>query len=109
MKQKFSAFMLSGTISLSAMLSTAPPAFSAEAETGTVTVTVYDGETGALFDNPAVQVTVSGVDSTSSSMFTPHYIYGLWRPAENNPYTVEEIPLDPNYEYNIAIFVDSEL
>ena len=101
--------MLSGTISLSAMLSTAPPAFSAEAETGTVTVTVYDGETGALFDNPAVQVTVSGVDSTSSSMFTPHYIYGLWRPAENNPYTVEEIPLDPNYEYNIAIFVDSEL
>lgn len=109
MKQKITACMLSGIMSLSGLLCTAPPVFGAEAETGTVTVTVYDGETGALFDNPAVQVTVAGADTTSTSMFTPHYIYGIWRPAETNPYTVDEIPLDPNYAYDISIFNDGEL
>lgn len=109
MKHKITAFMLSGFVFLSGMLSTAPTAFSAGAASGTVTVTVYDGETGALFDNPAVQVTVSGVDTASTSFMTPHYIYGIWRPAETNPYTVEEVPLEPDYEYSIGIFNDGEL
>ena len=109
MKKRIITFLLSGIISQSGMFCASLPAISAETETGTVIVTVYDGETDALFDDPAVQITVSGVDSTSSSMFTPHYIYGIWRPAENNPFTVEEVPLDPNYEYSIGIFNDGEL
>ncbi len=109
MKNRITAFLLSGVISLSAMLCAPLPAISAETKTGTVTVTVYDGETGELFDDPAVQVSVAGVDTTSSSMFTPHYIYGIWRPAETNPYTVEEIPLDPDYAYEISVFNDGAL
>ena len=109
MKKKITAFLLSGIVSLSAVFCTASPVFSADSGTGTVTVTVYDGETGALFDNSAVQITVDGVDTTSTSMFTPHYIYGIWRPAEINPYTVEDVPLDPNYAYSIGIFNDSAL
>lgn len=109
MKHRRTAMILSGIMSLSGMLCTAPPVLSAEAETGTVTVTVYDGETGALFDNPAVRITVAGVDTTSASMFTPHYVYGIWRPAETNPYTVTDIPLDPDYAYDVDIFNDSEL
>lgn len=111
MKHRMTACILSALMTLSAVTYTAAPAAGEEKEVeyGTVTVTVYDGETGELFQNDQVRIMVAGFNAESASMFTPHYIYGMWYTSETNPYTASEVELYPGWEYEVTVMNDSEV
>lgn len=111
MKHRMTACILSALMTLSAVTYTAAPAAGEEKEVeyGTVTVTVYDGETGELFQNDQVRIMVAGFNAESASMFTPHYIYGMWYTSETNPYTASEVELYPGWKYEITVMNDSEV
>ena len=52
---------------------------------------------------------VAGFNAESASMFTPHYIYGMWYTSETNPYTASEVELYPGWEYEVTVMNDSEV
>ena len=83
------------------MLCTALPVTAAEdlsgAKTGSVTVTVYDGETGELFDDPRVFVEIVSGKYTKKPKYGSFFSHSGFYPAESNPGTVSDIPLRENY------------
>ena len=83
------------------MLLTALPVTAADdtanAKTGSVTVTVYDGETGELFDDARVFVGVVSGRYTKKPKYGSFYNHKGFFPAEENPGTVSDILLREKY------------
>lgn len=73
----------------------------AETETGSITVTVYDAETGFLFTDEDSSFDIVG--SVASSIGAAGAIYvGGWKPGESNPHTISDIE-NTGVNWNYAI------
>ena len=79
-----------------------------EGTAGTVTVTVYDGDTGELFSADGVTVSLYSGKYQTKPKYGSFRSHGNWKPAEENPYT-GTLTLLPQYNCFFELFNDGSV
>lgn len=89
------------------------PAAAAEdaagAVTGSVTITVYDGETGELFDSEYVSMEIISGKYQTKPKYGSFHTHGTWLVSEHNPYTAPDVQLLPEYNAFVELINNSAI